>query len=446
MLRELDLKSVQEQTGDDVSMGNIYDELPPASEALDGAWSGTIASGATSAGDEVEVLLDGFDDKHRFGPCKWFARGSVLPERGNECLVIFNEEQVPFVVSWWPFDPSANGGGGGGGLIYSADWNWTTTAVISGQVKTDTSAWATATQLLIAEMNRDNFDTTNVWANIEPGHLIYIQDVGDATKWARYEVTAPGTDQGIYWTVPISHVESGPGGQPANNRTTRVRVEAAPVPGPPGPQGPQGIQGIQGETGPQGIQGPQGIPGPQGPQGDIGPQGIQGVPGPEGPQGDVGPQGPAGGLIGAPIPWLLSAIPSGYLEFNGQTITQAAYPQLFALFGSVLPDLRNRVLMGASATYPIATTGGLATHTLTSAEMPSHTHVQNPHSHPGPGGASFLTTAGVNWTNVDTAGGGLLVIDPNTGAQTASNQNTGGGGAHNNLQPYRTVRWITIAG
>ena len=94
---------------------SIYDQLPAESGTLDGVWTGTIAVGAEGAGDEVEVLLDSFDNVHKFGPCKWFYRGGVLPERGNECLVVFNEEQVPFVISWWPFDPSAGNGGGGNG-------------------------------------------------------------------------------------------------------------------------------------------------------------------------------------------------------------------------------------------------------------------------------------------------------------------------------------------
>src|SRR5215510_1907218 len=40
--------------------------------------------------------------------------------------------------------------------------------------------------------------------------------------------------------------------------------------------------------------------------------------------------------IGSPIPWLVTAIPAGYLEFNGQPITNAAYPILFGLFGANL--------------------------------------------------------------------------------------------------------------
>lgn len=144
--------------------------------------------------------------------------------------------------------------------------------------------------------------------------------------------------------------------------------------------------------------------------------------------------------VGAPIPWLVSAIPSGYLEFNGQAITVGAYPQLFALFGANLPDLTGRVLMGQSGSYAIGTTGGAATHTLATAEIPSHGH-----GVAGPDGHSW----GANWNGsvFATFGFNVDVVNSNTGAYSSTLRavETGGGGAHNNLQPYRTVRWITVA-
>lgn len=81
-------------------------------------------------------------------------------------------------------------------------------------------------------------------------------------------------------------------------------------------------------------------------------------------------------------------------------------------------------------------TGGAKTHTLTTAEMPSHTHTQDAHLHTVSG-----VRGGINWT-----GGGSRALDPDVGGTqatssvTATNQNTGGGGAHNNLQPYIVVR------
>lgn len=86
-------------------MSTFDDIQVPPSNALDGLWSGEIATTAQDADDTVEVRIRAFDDRYRFGPCKWMGRGGALPERGNECLVMFDERQRPFVVSFWPFDP-----------------------------------------------------------------------------------------------------------------------------------------------------------------------------------------------------------------------------------------------------------------------------------------------------------------------------------------------------
>lgn len=137
--------------------------------------------------------------------------------------------------------------------------------------------------------------------------------------------------------------------------------------------------------------------------------------------------GSTGMPVGAPIPWLVSTIPSGYIEFAGQAITQTQYPQLYAIFGATLPDLRGRMFLGASATYPIGSTGGEAAHTLTIAELPSHDH-DVPIGVLGGGGVDNTVTQASQWL-----------------ASRLRSGLTGGGAAHNTLPPYRAVRWITVA-
>jgi microcystin-dependent protein len=79
---------------------SIYDDRP-VQDTLDGLWTGTIAKGASGVSDTVEVIIKQFDPDLRWGPCKWQPNGGQLPQRGEECLVSFSEEQRPYVVAWW---------------------------------------------------------------------------------------------------------------------------------------------------------------------------------------------------------------------------------------------------------------------------------------------------------------------------------------------------------
>lgn len=51
-------------------------------------------------------------------------------------------------------------------------------------------------------------------------------------------------------------------------------------------------------------------------------------------------------VLYAPIAWPSTTIPSGHLAMMGQTISQAQYPKLYALYGSKLPDMRAYSIRG----------------------------------------------------------------------------------------------------
>lgn len=101
------------------------------------------------------------------------------------------------------------------------------------------------------------------------------------------------------------------------------------------------------------------------------------------------------------------------------------------LFGGSWTQLKDRFLLAVGDTYTSAgLTGGETTHTLTVAEMPSHSHVQ----YVGTGSGTWGVRADYN-TDANCA----QFVQGNTSS-------VGDGGAHNNMPPYLTVyMWKRIA-
>lgn len=154
------------------------------------------------------------------------------------------------------------------------------------------------------------------------------------------------------------------------------------------------------------------------------------------------------------MPYAGSSAPTGYLLCDGAAISRSTYSTLFGVLATTygagdgsstfnIPDLRGRVIAGqddmggASANRLTGLTGGVdgdvlggsggaETHTLSTAEMPAHTH------------------------NLPTDSGGALNIQ-SLFATAGSDQGydgsvdsatKGGGGAHNNVQPTIILNYI----
>ena len=118
------------------------------------------------------------------------------------------------------------------------------------------------------------------------------------------------------------------------------------------------------------------------------------------------------------------------------------------------PNLRNRFIFGSGENYAVGSTGGAATHTLTTNEIPAHTHVQNSHHHTQDGHRHRVLLRGssndkMNNSYMDEGEDSVDEVNIYTDYQapaihhnTAINQNTGGGAEHNNMPPYYVLAFI----
>lgn len=165
--------------------------------------------------------------------------------------------------------------------------------------------------------------------------------------------------------------------------------------------------------------------------------------------GDVAASAFSAGML---MPYAGATAPTGWLLCYGQSVLTADYPDLNSVIGYTyggsggsfnIPDLRGRVVAGqdnmggASADRLTNQTGGLdgdglgnaggsETHTLTEAQLPSHTH-ENTFSL---GSINSNYAAGIT---------GIFPTSPGAGNDTLA---TGNGDAHNNVQPTLILNYI----
>lgn len=177
--------------------------------------------------------------------------------------------------------------------------------------------------------------------------------------------------------------------------------------------------------------------------------------------------------------------PSGYLLCDGAAVSRTTYANLFSLIGTTygsgngtttfnVPDLRGRAPWGAGhgtglTNRALGGTGGAETVTLTSDEMPSHTHTGTTnaggaHTHtvtdPGhthtqttinddfnnsgadPPGFTADSAGSRTWNNINSSVTGISIDSGGSHTHTITTAATGGGGAHTNMPPFLALNFI----
>jgi microcystin-dependent protein len=146
--------------------------------------------------------------------------------------------------------------------------------------------------------------------------------------------------------------------------------------------------------------------------------------------------------------------PQNWAACNGQLLPIAQYPALFQLIGTTyggdgqttfaLPNLQGRLPVQAGGNMVQGQTGGELTHTLTVAEMPTHTHqlsvsgnVAVTGTEPGPSVALARSSGGSLYS------GTIALVNMSESAISVS----GASEPHENRMPYLVLNFcIALSG
>jgi len=138
--------------------------------------------------------------------------------------------------------------------------------------------------------------------------------------------------------------------------------------------------------------------------------------------------------------------PLGWFFCQGQLLPISEYEALFNLIGTTyggdgqstfaLPNLASRIPVHVGSGFALAQTGGAETVTLTTNQLPSHSH----QAVGSTGAATSTDPSNAVWaTSGDKA---YSTAVPNTTMSAAALANAGGSQPHDNMPPYLAVNFI----
>jgi len=158
------------------------------------------------------------------------------------------------------------------------------------------------------------------------------------------------------------------------------------------------------------------------------------------------------GVIGTIILFGGNFAPRNWAFCQGQLLSIAANTALFSILGTTyggdgrttfaLPDLRGRVPLSAGqgpglSNHTLGQQGGAETVTLQVTQIPAHNHTVAPLAKNGGGDDTSPTNKFMATASTD-----LYADANNTNMGASPSSMTGGGGAHNNMQPFLALNYV----
>jgi len=140
--------------------------------------------------------------------------------------------------------------------------------------------------------------------------------------------------------------------------------------------------------------------------------------------------------------------PVGWATCDGQILSIAQNTALFSLLGTTyggngqttfaLPDLRGRVSVHQGGSFVLGQTGGSETVTLTTTNLPAHTHAAN-----AAAAGTALSPAGHYWAADPGENVAPYAAAPDGKVMSGAAIHTQGGSQpHENMQPFLAITFI----
>jgi hypothetical protein len=95
-----------------MSISDLHNKTVKTATESVSTYAAEFNEDASSVEDRLDVIVPVFHTEKTWGPCRWMPRvddagDTVLPMKGDSCVVAFAESEDPgmpevWVVAWWP--------------------------------------------------------------------------------------------------------------------------------------------------------------------------------------------------------------------------------------------------------------------------------------------------------------------------------------------------------